>query len=137
MITKSNSPRLLLALAAALVAAPLAAAPLAAQDPMTVRGQPVHQEVVSYADLDLRQWSAQQTLKRRVFRAADKVCAQAEGPLADSSLGYGSWYLSAPSCNELTYRHARPQIASAVQRAKTGQQLAAAAFVISARSASR
>ena len=64
--------RPLFALAAALVAAPLAA-----EEPMTVTGQPVHQEVVSYADLDLRQRSAQQTLRSRVHRAAEKVCAQA------------------------------------------------------------
>ncbi len=120
-----------------LFALALVAAPLAAEEPVTVTGQPQLQERVSFADLDLRQWSAQQMLKRRVYRAAEKVCAQAEGPLADSSLGYGSWFLSAPPCTELTYKDARPQIASAVQRAKAGQQLAALAVVVSAPAASR
>ena len=49
MTKTSTIARPLFALAAALVAAPLAA-----QEPLTVTGQPVVQERVSFADLDLR-----------------------------------------------------------------------------------
>ena len=71
MIKASSIARPLCALAAALIAAPLAA-----QEPTVVTGerQPVYQERVSYADLDLRHGSARQTLKVRVYRAADRLC---------------------------------------------------------------
>ena len=58
MTKTSTIARPLLALVAALVAAPLAA-----EEPMTVTGQPILQEVVSFADLDLRHWSAQRSLE--------------------------------------------------------------------------
>ena len=117
--------RTLFALAAAFVAAPLAA-----QEPTVVTGKhrPAYQERVSFADLDLRRRSAQQTLKRRVYRAADRVCRQAEGPLPSNSFGLGSPL----TCTDLTYRAARPQIVTAIGMARSGQQLAAATFVISA-----
>ena len=94
MKTNSTIARPLCALAAALVAAPLAA-----QEPVTVTGQPVFQESVSYTDLDLRNWSGRQTLEARVYRAADRLCARAEGPFANDSVGFGS----SPVCSDLTY----------------------------------
>ncbi len=118
-MTKTSNPiRPLLVLAAA-----LAAAPLAAEEEMLVTGehQPVYQERVSHADLDLRSWSHQQALKRRVHKASERVCIAAEGPL-EANLGglYG-----APSCTQTTYEDTRPQIRMAIARAKAGQQYAA------------
>ena len=111
--------RPLLALAAALVAAPLAA-----DEPMTVTGQPLYQERVSFADLDLRNGSAQQALKRRVHNASERVCIEAEGPF-NANVGY----MDQPSCTEATYADARPQIRTAIGRAKAGLQLATSLVV--------
>jgi UrcA family protein len=111
------------------LAVALVTSPLAAEAPMTVTGQPVIQESVSYDDLDLRKWGAQQTLKARVFRTADRLCARADGPFATNGFGLGS----SPTCSDLTYLDARPQIAAAIQRAKAGQQLAAISIAVSAR----
>jgi UrcA family protein len=128
MIRSSVFTRPLSALALVLVAAPLAA-----QERVTVTGQPVFQERVSFADLDLRQLQGRQTLNARVYRVADRLCAQAEGPFLENSVGFGS----SPGCAELTYRNAKPQIAAAVQRAKAGQQLTAMTVVVSAPRAAR
>ena len=127
MFKKSIIDRPLLALAAALVVAPLAA-----EQPMTVTGQSMAQERVSFADLDLRQSGAQQTLRIRVKRASDRVCRQAEGPFPD--VGVSGFGRDDPSltCTDLTYADARPQLRAAIDRAKSGQQLAAMTFVISA-----
>ena len=129
MIRNSIIARPLLAIAAILVAVPLAA-----QDLTVVTGerQPTYQERVSFADLDLRQRSAQQTLKGRVQRAADRVCSDAEGPFPDyGASGYGRDDPSL-SCADLTYSDARPQILAAINRAKSGQQMTAMSLVISA-----
>jgi UrcA family protein len=128
MTKNSTIARPLLALAVMLVAAPLAA-----QDATVVTGerQPVYQERVSFDDLDLRQWSAQQALKTRVSRASTRVCKQAVGPFPDVGVpGYGR---DDPSltCADLTFNDARPQILAAIERAKAGQQMAMT-FVISA-----
>ena len=125
-MTKTSSiARPLLALAAV-----FAAAPLAAEEATVVTGerQPVYQERVSYADLDLRQGSARQALKVRVFHAADRLCTQAEGTMPFSGIGLGS----SQSCTDLTYQDTKPQINAAIARARAGQQLAAMAVVVSA-----
>lgn len=104
------------------VAAMIAAAPLAAETPMTVTGerQPVYQERVSMAGLDLTRWSDQRALRNSVQRASERVCIQAEGPFSANLGGFGG----APSCTELTYQEARPQIASAISQARSGQLMA-------------
>ena len=125
MIRNSNIALPLFAFAATLVAVPLAA-----QEPTVVTGahQPTYQERVSFADLDLRQFSKQQTLKTRVRRAADRVCIEAEGPFPSYGYGFGSDL----TCADLTYNHAKPQIVAAIDRARSGQQTAAMTLVISA-----
>lgn len=110
------------------LAAVLAAAPLAAQESVTVTGQPVLQERVSYTDLDLRRASARYTLKSRVYRAADRVCERAEGPIPGNQFGFAS----SPTCTELTYRKAKPQIMAAIDRAESGQPAVATNVVVSA-----
>ncbi|MET0587405.1 MAG: UrcA family protein [Novosphingobium sp.] len=121
MFTKSVIVRLPFVLAA-----PLVTAPLAAQEPVIVEGQPVIQQAVNYTDLDLRHWSEQQTLKARVHRASENVCAQAYGRSPYSQYGLGS----SPSCSDLTYKAARPQITAAIERAKSGQPQIASELVI-------
>lgn len=125
MTKNSNITRPLFAIAAALVAAPLAA-----REPMTVTGQSqsAYQERVSFADLDLRQWKAQQLLKGRVYRAADRLCSEAEGPFSSINIGLGS----SLNCTDRAYNAARPQIAVAINRARIGQNLAGMTLVISA-----
>jgi UrcA family protein len=108
-------------------AAALVAVPLAAQESVTVTGQPVLQERVSYADLDLRGGSARQTLKVRVYRAADRLCALADGPFPNNQFGLGS----APTCAELTYADAQPQIRAAIDRANSRQPEMATNLVVS------
>lgn len=112
------------------IAAAIATTPLAAREPMTVTGhhQSAEQEHVSFADLDLRRWSAQQALKVRVQRAADRVCSQAEGPFSSINLGLAS----SMNCTDRTYHAARPQIIAAINRARTGQSLAAMSIAVAA-----
>ena len=112
MTRTSQLGRPLLALAAALVAAPLVA-----DAPMTVTGQQLYQERVSFVDLDLRSGWAQQALRHRVREASDRVCIQAVGPI-----GYDMGFL--PSCTAATYDDARPQIRTAIARAKAGLPMA-------------
>lgn len=114
----------------ALVAGPMfalgaafVAAPLMADQPLIVEGQPAYQERVSTSDLDLRKWSEQQKLRSRVHNAANRVCAQAEGSFPQPPLGFGREE-SRYSCADLTYEDAKPQISAAIQRAKSGEQLA-------------
>ena len=116
MTTKSLICRPLLALTALCTVAPLAA-----QEPVTVTGspQPVYQERVSFTDLDLRHWSDRQALRSRVHQASERVCIQAEGPF-NVNIGF----MGKPSCTQATYKWARPQIASAIARAKSGQLIA-------------
>jgi len=123
MTNKSPISRPLFALAAALFATPLAA-----QNPVSVTGQPVYQEPVSYADLDLRDSSGRQKLIARVHRAAKRVCTQFEWSNPYETTGF----MSSPGCTELTYANARPQIRAAVDRAKSGQPILAANLVVSA-----
>ena len=74
MIKKSSIARPLFALAAALVSTQLSAG-----EPVVVTGQhgePVYREQVSFADLDLRQSKARQTLFRRVMQASTNVASR-------------------------------------------------------------
>ena len=124
MTTKSRIAGPLLTLSAALIAIPLMA-----EEPMIVEGKPVYQERVSTADLDLREWGAQLTLKRRVHHASERVCLQAEGRFALSGVpGFGPEY-SRLTCADLTYADARPQITAAIQRAKAGEKVAMALVI--------
>lgn len=102
-------------------AAMIAAAPLAADQPMTVTGQQLYQERVAIGDLDLTKWSHRNALKRRVQRASERVCIAAEGPFDANQSGF----MDGASCTEATYDHTRPQIAAAIDRARSGQALAA------------
>jgi UrcA family protein len=110
------------------LAAALVAGPLAAQGTVTVKGQPELQETVSFADLDLRGWSARQTLNARVYGAADRLCAKAAEPFAPAQIGVGS----APTCRQLTYDSVAPQIRAAIARARSGQATIATNLVVSA-----
>lgn len=124
MIRKCKIDRTLLALAAA-----LATTPLAAQEPMSVTGarQPVYQERVNFVDLDLNKGSAQSALRLRVKSASSRVCQQAEGSFHDEPS-----YNGGLSCDDQTYSDAKPQIRAAIDRAKTGKQLAALTMIITA-----
>ena len=124
MTTISHIGRPLLVLAAAFVAAPLIA-----DEPMTVTGQQFYQERVSFADLDLRSGWAQQTLRRRVDNASERVCRDAYGPFTDTDFVPSGRINAGMTCASLTYRDARPQIRVAIARAKAGLQLATSLVV--------
>lgn len=111
-------------------AATLVAAPLAAENQVTVKGQPVFQESVSHADLDLTKWAHRNTLRGRVYRASERVCIAAEGEF-DANLGI----MGKPSCTETTYDAARPQIRAAIDRARSRQPVMATNLVVSAQRA--
>nr|WP_294851699.1 UrcA family protein [uncultured Sphingomonas sp.] len=64
---------------------------------------------VSYADLDLSNGAAQQILFKRVHFAVRKVCLEATSPSATSWEEYG--------CRRQAWGGAKPQIASAIDRA--------------------
>lgn len=130
MIGNAHIARSLLALVAALVSAPLAA-----RDPVVVTGQsaqPLYQAQVDFADLDLSQSRARQTLHRRVMSAAWAVCVAAEGKSAALALGG-----SEGNCPNSTYRAARPQITAAIRRATSGQPHTATAMVVAASTSRR
>lgn len=115
MTMKSTFASPMLALTASLVAAPLIA-----DDGTVVTGhREVYQERVSFNDLDLTRWGHQRALRNRVHKASERVCIDAEGPL-DANVGF----MGEASCTDKTYAHARPQIVAAIDRAKSGQQMA-------------
>lgn len=125
MITKSAIARPLLAVAAALVSTQLAA-----REPVVVTGhfaEPVHQQQVSFADLDLRQSRARQALFSRVMQASAKVCLQTEGRMNMNRVLGGA----ENTCPNRTYRVARPQVLAALRRARNGQPHPATALTIS------
>jgi UrcA family protein len=128
MTRNSTIARPLFALAAA-----LACAPLAAKEPVVVTGQPVYQERVDFADLDLRQSRARQTLFRRVMRASTEVCIRFEGKINIDKVMGGA----RNTCPNRTYRVARPQIMAAIRRANSGQPQPALALVVAAPTAAR
>ena len=125
MTTNSTIARPLLILAAALVSTPLAAEPVVVTGE---RGQPVYQERVDFADLDLRQSGARQTLFRRLMRASTEVCIQAEGEINMNKVMGGAQN----TCPNRTYRVARPHIMAAIRRATSGQPHQATALTVAA-----
>ena len=123
MIRTSIITRPLFALTAVILAAPLAA-----ERPLTVTGEPMVQESVSFADLDLREVPARMALVRRVKNAAWAVCIAAEGRQR-AGLAFGD---PAGNCPNSTLRAARPQIRAAIDRARSGQPAIATNLVVSA-----
>jgi UrcA family protein len=126
MTRKTIVARSLLTLGTAIVATPLAA-----REPVVVTAQPaspVYQQEVNFADLDLRQSGARQTLFQRVMDAAWSVCIEAEGKRS-AELAVGD---AERNCPNSTYRAARPQITAAIRHANSGLPQTATAVVIAA-----
>jgi UrcA family protein len=108
--------------------------PASARQPIVVTAPAVDMVVrrVSFADLNLASMSGEKTLNRRVGGAVTSVCIEAVGPdtrSLDSTIAN-------MRCTRHAWNGARPQIASAVQRARqiaaTGSSsIAATAIVIS------
>jgi UrcA family protein len=124
MTTKYSISRSLLALAAAVVAFPLAA-----DEPMTVTGQQLYQERVGIADLDLTKWAHRYALRARVHHASERVCIALQGPIGAYDYDFTGGPNAGLNCVDLTYRHARPQMAAAIDRARSGQTMAASLTV--------
>lgn len=131
--SKPHSPALIRATLAAAIA--LAVTPLAAQPPTVVSGakQPVYQELVSFADLDLRQESAQRELLHRVREAANRVCTKAEGRFLNRISGLSM----EPTCTQVTHRAARPQIAAVIERARLAERPSASPLAIAVQATAR
>lgn len=102
--------------------------PLAAKEPVVVTGEPVYQQRVDFADLDLRRSQGRQTLFRRVMRASTDVCIRYEGRINLDKVMGGEQN----TCPSRTYRVARPQIMAAIRRAERGEALAATALTVAA-----
>ena len=103
------------------VVAAFAATPATAEQPMTVSGERIYQERVSFNDLDLTKAPHQRELRLRVRTASDRVCVAALGTFAAlERVPFGRWN-AGMACSDLTYDEARPQIRSAIQQAKSGQ----------------
>jgi len=81
---------------------------------------------VSYADLDLRERSAQRALVLRVIRASEKLCIRTEGKFnVDKYLG--GWE---NSCAARTYQHAQSQIDDAIHIAQSENQRAGTLAIV-------
>jgi UrcA family protein len=93
--------------------APLTVTGSKADDPDTIR--------VSYADLDMASPADVAMLQTRVRTAARRTC---DAMYAGSMLEM-SW-----ACRDVVAAVAKPQIAAAIERARTGQDLAARAVVV-------
>lgn len=91
----------------------LIASPSAAADrPVVVEGSPPEGAVVqrvSYGDLNLATNDGEKLLYRRVGRAVSRVCDQANP---------GAHYTDIWTCRGMSWTGARPQIASALDRAR-------------------
>ena len=70
--------------------------------------------VVSFRDLDLASADGERTLMRRVRGAVGSVCAPAGNIVAETS------------CRNYAWRGARPQLARALEQARTNPSLASA-----------
>ena len=92
---------------------------------MVVTGadQPIGQQRVSFADLDLRENAARATLRRRVQSAAGGICNRL-GRVAGETDVNVIW-----SCADQAYRDARPQISAAIGRARSGESMATSLVV--------
>ena len=110
---------------------PAVAAAAQQQQPVVVRAQPIDEnlrtEHVSYADLDLVSAKGAKTLHYRVARAVRNVCLFDRGTIGLQS---GDYY----NCADGAWDRARPQIASAVDRAReiamTGKSSIAAGSIV-------
>lgn len=80
--------------------------------PVVVRApdDPAPTRRISYADLNLASLAGEATLNRRVRGAVSSVCNEAVGP--------SPILFSEQACRKFAWSGARPQIASAVQRAR-------------------
>jgi UrcA family protein len=83
------------------------------QDPDTIR--------VSYADLDLADSTAADTLRARVSKAIQRKC----GDLYEGTTPAQRW-----ACFDVAWRVARPQIDATLARTNSGQNLAVRAVVM-------
>lgn len=93
--------------------APLTVTGTHVDDPDTIR--------VSYGDLNLTSATDADALRARVKQATRRVCSELYG----SALLSQEW-----GCLAIARRIAEPQIAAAIARAGSGQQLAAVAVVL-------
>jgi UrcA family protein len=109
--------------------------PASARQPIVVTG-PSREDIVvrrvSFADLNLASTSGEKTLNHRVGGAVTSLCIEAVGPDTRSL----SSTIANMRCTRQAWDGARPQIASAVQRAReiaaTGSSaIAATAITIS------
>lgn len=103
------------------VAALFSASPVFADQPLTVTGQHVYEERVSYTDLDLNQSSHQRVLRTRVHKASDRVCIAAFGKEGARDVVPYGYRGAGMDCTDFTYAAARPQIADAIRNARSGQ----------------
>lgn len=113
--------RLSLAVSAATL---LAAAPASAKQdqPLTVIAPAIHTVRVPYGDLNLRDGNAVAMLQARVDEASLKVCKATNfAPILDG--------VDRSTCIVNARIGARPQIASAVERASRGESLALGAAI--------
>jgi UrcA family protein len=114
------------ALVSSAILASLGAPPVAAQpNEMTVTGRPVQDDSfvvrVAYSDLNLANEGQARTLWRRVSGATSDACK--ENFAKDSK-----WIAGACSVNLMA--QARPQIAEAIDRVRSGQTLASAVLTL-------
>ena len=93
----------------------------------TVEAISENQQLVSYADLDLRDRRAQRALQLRLIRASEELCIRVEGKFnVDKHLGGKE-----NSCASQTYRQTENQVATAIARAERGEQHPSMAVVVS------
>jgi UrcA family protein len=104
-----------------------ATAPVHAQ-PLVVEGHhyfdPQIQRVINYADLDLANPSGQKRLLHRVSSAVDDLCA------VNDSLASRDMFGETRNCSTAAWNSATPQIRAAVDGAKSGSFVSAAALTI-------
>ncbi len=123
-----NSGHILLALA---LGAAVSSVPAVAQDALPSAGnEPVYEQRVGFADLDLSQVRDQRTLKSRVRIAARKVCSKA-GDIRNHGLSMEG------SCVGDILRETKPQLIAAIDDARSGRQQLASSLVISSRASAR
>ena len=105
-----------------------ATSPAHSQPPLVVQGHhyidPETQRVVNYGDLDLANAPGQNRLVRRVAYAVNNLC---DGDRSWSTLRVN---VDRRGCSTAAWGSANPQIAAAIERAKSGTFVAAAALTI-------
>jgi UrcA family protein len=90
---------------------------------VTAETDPRPTRLVQYVDLNLGSVHGEKTLLRRVSGAVDSVCSYRGSILFE--------YQENRACRAFAWAGARPQIAAAIDRARSGNSLAAAAIAIS------